>query len=57
MLTTYGGENVSIPCLLYHNVTPAIVIPHMYLNCGTSLERKAPESLTQLEGPFVHGQM
>src|SRR5215213_6534938 len=45
-LTTDGGETASIPCSLYHNATPATVIPHLCLSCGTSLERKVPESLT-----------
>jgi hypothetical protein len=56
-LTTDGGETASIPCFLYHNATPATVIPHLCLSCGTSLERKAPESLTLPLCGFVHCQI
>jgi hypothetical protein len=56
-LTIDGGETASIPCFLYHNATLATVIPHLCLSCGTSLERKAPESLTLRLSAFVHRQM
>jgi hypothetical protein len=56
-LTIVGGETASIPYFLYHNATLATVIPHLCLSCGTSPERKAPESLTLRLSGFVHRQM